>query len=220
MGYSIIKLFYENRAASLLMTNGTLIACHECDLLLRIPAQPDGGVARCQRCNAVLHRSIHNSIERSLALTLAGLILFIVANAFPFLAFKMQGQVTQTTLASGVMDLYEEGMWSLSLLVLLTTIVVPLLQLLVLVYVLLPLYLNRIPWKLGSIFRFFHSLQPWGMMEVFLIGILVAVVKLVGMAQIVPGLALWSFAVLILVLAAATANLDPRLVWERVQYRK
>ena len=110
-------------------------------------------------------------------------------------------------------------MWELSLLVLLTTILVPLLQLLVLVYVLVPLYLNRTPWKLGSIFRLFHSLQPWGMMEVFMIGILVAVVKLVGMAQIVPGLALWSFAVLIIVLAAAAANLDPRLVWERVRYQ-
>lgn len=202
------------------MANGNLIACHECDLLLRIPVQPDGGVARCPRCDAVLHRSIHNSIERALALTFAGLILFVVANSFPFLAFKMQGQVTQTTLASGVMDLYKGGKWELSLLVLLTTILVPLLQLLVLVYVLLPLYLNRIPWKLGSVFRFFHSLQPWGMMEVFLIGILVAVVKLVGMAQIVPGLALWSFAMLILVLASISANLDPRLVWQQVNYRK
>lgn len=202
------------------MTDVNLIACHECDLLLRVPEQPEGGVARCLRCNAVLHRSIHNSIERSLALTLAGLLLFVVANAFPFLAFKMQGQVTQTTLASGVIDLYRTGMWELSLLVMLTTILVPMLQLLVLVYVLVPLYLGRTPWKLGTIFRFFHSLQPWGMMEVFLIGILVAVVKLVGMAQIVPGLALWSFALLILVLAAASANLDPRLVWERVQYRR
>ncbi len=106
-------------------------------------------------------------------------------------------------------------MWEISLLVLLTTIVVPLLQLLVLLYVLLPLYLNRVPWKLGTVFRFFHGMEPWGMMEVFMIGILVAVVKLVGMAQIIPGTALWSFALLILVLAAVSANLDPRLVWEQ-----
>jgi paraquat-inducible protein A len=202
------------------MTPGNLIACHECDLLLRIPAQPGGGVARCRRCNAVVHRSIPNSIERSLALTLAGLLLFVVANAFPFLAFSMQGQVTQTTLASGVVDLYNEGMWEISLLVLITTIVVPLLQLLILIYVLLPLYLGRVPRKLGTIFRFYHSLQPWGMMEVFMIGILVAVVKLVGMAQIIPGTALWSFAALIIVLAAATASLDPSVVWQQVRYRR
>lgn len=198
------------------MTPGTLIACHECDLLLRIPAQPGGGVARCGRCNALLHRNIPNSIERSLALTLAGLMLFVVANSFPFLAFKMQGLETETTLVTGVVDLYNQGMWEISLLVLLTTIVVPLLQLLALTYVLLPLYLNRVPWKLGAVFRFFHSLQPWAMMEVFMIGILVAVVKLLKMAQIVPGLALWSFALLIFVLAASSASLDPRLVWDRV----
>jgi paraquat-inducible protein A len=209
------SVFPEYKAAAP-MTPGDLIACHECDLLLRIPAQPGGGVARCGRCNAVVHRSIPNSIERSLALTLAGLMLFVVANSFPFLAFKMQGLETETTLITGVVDLYKQGMWEISLLVLLTTIVVPLLQLLVLLYVLLPLYLNRLPWKLGTVFRFLHHLEPWGMMEVFLIGILVAVVKLVGMAQIVPGTALWSFALLILVLAATSANLDPRIVWERV----
>ena len=201
------------------MTTGTLIACHECDLLQRIPVQPGGGVARCGRCNAVVHRSIPNSIERSLALTLAGLMLFAIANSFPFLAFKMQGLETETTLITGVVDLYNQGMWEISLLVLLTTIIVPLLQLLVMLYVLLPLYLNRMPWKLGTIFRFLHHLAPWGMMEVFLIGILVAVVKLVGMAQIVPGTALWSFALLIVVLAATSANLDPKLVWERVGCR-
>ena len=208
----------ENQAA-LIMTTGTLIACHECDLLQRLPAQPGGGVARCGRCNALLHKSIPNSIERSLALSLAGLVLFVVANSFPFLAFKMQGLEIQTTLITGVMDLYDQGMWEISLLVLLTTIVVPLLQLIVLIYVLLPLYLNRTPWKLGYVFRFFHHLEPWGMMEVFLIGILVAVVKLAGMAQIVPGPALWSFALLILVLAASTSNLDSKLVWDRVGVR-
>jgi len=145
--------------------------------------------------------------------------LFVIANSFPFLAFKMQGLETETTLITGVLDLYNQGVWEISLLVLLTTIIVPLLQLLVMLYVLLPLYLNRVPWKLGTIFRFLHHLEPWGMMEVFLIGILVAVVKLVGMAQIVPGTALWSFGLLIVVLAATSANLDPRLVWERVGRR-
>jgi paraquat-inducible protein A len=131
----------------------------------------------------------------------------------------MQDLETQTTLVTGIIDLYRQGMWEISLLVLLTTIIVPLLQLVMMIYVLLPLYLNRSPWKLGYVFRFFHNLEPWGMMEVYMIGILVAVVKLVAMAKIVPGTALWSFAVLILVLAAASASLDPRLVWERVESR-
>jgi paraquat-inducible protein A len=203
-----------------MMDTENLIACHECDLLHRIPVQQGSGVARCRRCNAQLHRSVLNSLDRTLALTFAGMILFIVANSFPFLAFKLQGQETQTTLISGVKELYDQGMWEISILVLLTTIIVPFLQLLFSLYVLLPLKFNRIPWKMASIFRITNELQPWSMMEVFLIGILVSVVKLVGMAQIIPGLALWSFALLIVILAAASVNLDPQIVWKRVEYRQ
>ena len=132
----------------------------------------------------------------------------------------MQGQETQTTLISGVVDLYNQGKWEIAILVLLTTIVVPMLQLLLQLYVFLPLKLNRTPWNMATVFRIGQNLQTWNMMEVFLIGILVAVVKLVGMAQIVPGLALWSFALLIVTLAAAGANLDSRVVWTRVEYRR
>lgn len=201
------------------MNVDNLIACHECDLLNRIPVHEGRhSVSRCRRCNAMLHRRVENSIDRTLALTLAGVVLFIVANLFPFLAFSMQSQETQTTLISGVLGLYDQGKWEIAILVLLTTIVVPLMQLLIQLYVFLPLKFNRIPWKMAVVFRFAQNLSPWSMMEVFLVGILVAIVKLVGMAQIIPGIALWSFALLIVILAAAAANQDSRVVWSRVEY--
>ena len=203
------------------MNTENLIACHECDLLHRIPRHEGPRcVSRCRRCNAALHRGVENSIDRTLALTLAGVVLFVVANSFPFLAFKLQGQETQTTLISGVIDLYHQGKWEIAILVLLTTIVIPLIQLLIQLYVFLPLKFNRIPWNMATVFRLAQNLSPWSMMEVFLIGIIVAVVKLVGMAQIVPGLALWSFALLIVTLAAAAANMDSQVVWNRVEYRR
>ena len=202
------------------MSTENLIACHECDLLQRLPEHQGSYVARCPRCNAVLHRGVENSIDRTLALTLAGVILFAVANSFPFLAFKLKGQETQATLISGVLDLYNTGKWEIAVLVLLTTILVPLIQLLILLYVFVPLKFNRVPWNMASVFRIAQSLSPWSMMEVFLIGIIVAIVKLVGMAQIIPGLALWSFALLIVTLAAAAANMDSQVVWERVEYRR
>jgi paraquat-inducible protein A len=201
------------------MNTENLIACHECDLLQRVPEQHGSGIARCRRCKAVLHRSVPNSLDRTLALTFAGLILFVVANSLPFLAFSLQGQKTQTTLISGVKDLYNQGMWEISILVLLTTIIVPLLQLLSHLYVLLPLKFNRTPWKMATVFRLSGGLAPWSMMEVFLIGVLVALVKLVGMAEVIPGLALGAFALMIIILAAAAANLDPQIVWKRVAYR-
>ena len=203
------------------MNTDNLIACHECDLLHRIPEHEGPRcVSRCRRCNAALHTGVENSIDRTLALTLAGMVLFVVANSFPLLAFKLQGQESQATLISGVIDLYNQGKWEIAILVLLTTIVAPLFQLLLHLYVFLPLKFNRIPWNMAKVFRFTQSLTPWSMMEVFLIGIIVSIVKLVGMAQIVPGLALWSFALLIVTLAAAAANLDSRVVWNRVGYQR
>jgi paraquat-inducible protein A len=96
-----------------------------------------------------------------------------------------------------------------------TTLVAPGIQLVGLLYILLPLRFNRISPGLFQVFRLFRSLQPWGMMEVFMLGILVSIVKLAKMAQIVPGTAAFSFMALIFVLAAATASLDPHEVWDR-----
>jgi paraquat-inducible protein A len=163
----------------------------------------------------VLHQKIRNSIERTLSLTLAGLVLFGLANAFPFLAFKIGAQVRQTTLLTGIQELYAQGMPELSAIVLLTTVLVPFAQMICMLYILLPLKFRRIPIKLPQVFRFIRHLQPWNMMEVFMLGILVSVVKLAKMAQIIPGVALFSFLALIFVMAAMTASLDSHLIWEK-----
>ncbi|MCK4900368.1 MAG: paraquat-inducible protein A, partial [Anaerolineales bacterium] len=164
---------------------------------------PEKSTARCSRCGGLLYHHKPDSIDRTLALTVAGLVLFVVANAYPFLGFKLEAQIRETTLITGVQELYLQGMWILAIVVLLTTIVVPALQLMGLLYVLVPLRLNRLPWKLKTVFRFIQHLQPWGMMEVFMLGILVALVKLAKMATIVPGIALFAFMALIFILAAS-----------------
>jgi paraquat-inducible protein A len=155
-----------------------------------------------------------------MALTVAGLILFVVANSFPFLGFKIQAQVHETLLITGVQELYHQGMWILATVVLLTTIVLPAAQMLGLLYMLVPLRLNRIPWKLKEVFRFIQSLRPWAMMEVFMLGILVSIVKLAKMATIVPGIAAFAFMALIFILAASMAVLDPHAVWERIKIQE
>ena len=198
------------------MTTKSLIACHECDLLHKIQPLPDGGSARCVRCDALLYYQKKDSLDRTLSLTIAGLVLFIVANTFPFLAMKSKGLVRETTLITGVKGLYLQGMESLALLVFLTSILVPFIHIAGMLYVLVPLKFNRVPRHLALVFRFIRSLQPWAMMEVFMLGILVSYVKLAKMAKIIPGLAIYSFVVLIFVLAGAAASLDPRIVWDRL----
>ena len=195
---------------------GELIACHDCDLLNREVDVPEGGALRCARCGAVLHRHKRDSLDRTLALTFAATVLYVLANVFPFLAFDMQGSVTQTTLITGVDRLWDQGWYALSAVVFLTAIGAPAIQMGLLLYVLVPLKLGRVPWELARIYRFVRHIQPWSMMEIFLLGVLVSLVKLADMANIVPGLAIWSFGLLIIVMAAATAALDPRLIWDRV----
>jgi paraquat-inducible protein A len=197
-----------------------LAACHDCDLLHHLGAIPARGAARCGRCGGMLRRRRPGGIERTLALASAAAVLFAVANVFPFLSFDMKGQETRTTLLTGVFDLYEQGAVGIAALVLITAVAAPMLQIALLLHVLGPLHLGRTPWQMARAFRLLRRVQPWSMMEVFLLGIVVAVTKLMGMAEVVPGLALWAFALLIVVLAGALASLDPQDVWERLEARR
>lgn len=190
--------------------------CHACGLAQVNPPVPPGGGMRCVRCGSTLHRSRPDSLNRTLALTLAGLILFFVANAFPFLSLEIQSGLLETTLASGVFALYDQGEWQLAAVVLFTSILAPGLQLVLLLTILLPLRFGCLTPSFGVLFRYVKTLTPWGMMDVFLLGILVSVVKLSSLAGIVPGVSLFAFVLLIFVLAGAQAALDPDIVWSRI----
>ena len=197
----------------------SLIACHDCDLINRVGPVPERSAVRCSRCDAVLFQNKPNSLERALALTLTSLILFVLANTFPFLGFKIGALVNETNLIAGIHELYIQGKWPMATVVLLTTIAVPALQMICLLYVLIPLKMNRLPWKANKMFRFILYLKPWGMVEVFMIGILVSYVKLAKMATIVPGVAAFAFMALVFVLTASMAAVDEHLIWGSIPYR-
>ena len=199
------------------MQSDFLMACHECDLLHRIAGYPEGGTSTCSRCGAVLVSHKRNSLDRSLALTITGLVLFAIANAYPLLAIKSGSLYKATTLIGSVEVLHAAGMWQIGLLVFLTAILFPFLDLVSRLYILIPLKINKTPWKLSFIMSFIQSLNPWGMMDVFMLGILVSVVKLVKMMKVIPGVSLFAFVMLIFVLAGIAASFDPHLAWEKVE---
>ena len=193
----------------------SFIACHDCDLIHRINPLPAKGTANCIRCGAVLYKHKPDSLDRTLAFAIAGLILFILANSFPFLGLRIGAQIRETTLITGIYELYVQGMQVIAILVLVTTVLVPFTQMMCLFYILLPLKFGRLPKRLPRVFRFLQSIQPWSMMEVFMVGILVSVVKLAKMAKIIPGISLYSFLALIFVLTAMTVSLDAHLIWQK-----
>jgi len=196
-----------------------VVACHDCDLLNQLPDKT-AATLLCARCGAVLRRHRPDSLDRSLALTLGALILFATALSFPFLAMKSGGFVQETTLLTGIHELWKQELYGLAALVLLTCVLVPLTQIGGLLYLLVPVKLNLSAPGAIPVFRLLQHVAPWGMLEIFMLGILVALVKLGKMATIVPGISAFAFGALVLVMAAAITVLDPPLLWERLDRRQ
>lgn len=178
------------------------VVCPGCDAVYaRAELQPRE-VAHCARCGTEIGRHPGAQESRILPLTVTSLIMFAIANLFPIVEIELQGLRSQTTLAGAVVVLGAEGMSVVALLVLATTILFPLLQLCILVYLLIPLRREHRPLGFAILVRLMQSLRPWGMIEVFLLGVLVAVVKLSSMATVVAGPALWAFMALTVTLTA------------------
>ena len=194
-----------------------LIACHYCDLLQQeIPLKP-GCAASCSRCGTVLYRNATDSIDRTLAYTLAAAVLFVIANVFPLFSIEVQGSRSEINLVGAVRSLWDQQMQFISLLVFLTTILIPALELITMIWLLLPLKFLRVPVGHNFILRMMRIVKPWGMVEVLLLGMLVSLVKLTSSFKVIPGVALWSFGGLTLLLAAVAASFSARDVWVRLE---
>jgi len=193
-----------------------LTACHDCDLAQRLPPAPSHGSLRCARCGAVLRRYTGDPVEIPLALVLTALVLFVLSHSFPLLEFSIQGQTSASYIVAGAQQLWLQGKPALAVLVLLTTLIAPALHIGLMIYILGPLWLGRQPPALAAALRLAHWVLPWSMLEIFLLGVLVASVKLADQASVVPGSAAWSLGGLVLVLAAATTRIHSPQLWERV----
>lgn len=193
-----------------------LVACHHCDYLHTEEDIPPGHVAVCARCGSPLYAARKNSIERSLAFAITALVLFVLANSFPILRFAMEGRSESNTLISGVYAFWSEGFPFLAFMVCLTSIVAPLLLIGAYIYVLAPLRFNfRLP-CVRQVWRVLAFVRPWSMLDVFLIGLMVALSKLGDYADVIPGLAFYAVCLLIPSSLLMSALLDSREVWERL----
>jgi paraquat-inducible protein A len=191
------------------------LACDQCDLVhADVPLEP-GTSARCRRCGAILARSSGAPLGRPLALAAGALVMFVVANANPILELEVNGVSTSATLLGAVGQLWSQGMWAVGSLVAMTTFVCPLAQLLAMCFVMLPLRDGVVPPGFSSVLRLIQLLQPWGMLEVFVLGTLISAAKLVRIASVVPDVGLWSFGLLVLLTAGAAMSFDCEDLWRR-----
>jgi paraquat-inducible protein A len=197
------------------MNPNTLIACHDCELIQRIPDTPEKGTVRCVRCGALLYKRRADCVDTTLALTLAGIVLFVLINTFPFISFRMSGQMEETTLITGIQVFFAQGWWALGLLVLFSTVIAPAIQLLGLLYILLPLRFGLIVPGLPRVLRTLRALGPWSMIEIFMLGILVSVVKLSKDGELTYGISLYAFMAFTFIIAAILNSFDPHQIWKK-----
>ena len=157
------------------MTENTFVVCRECDLICRAPSLARGQAASCPRCRARLLQHSRASLDQALALSLTTAVLFLIMNSFPLLAMHLQQTTRATTLFGAALAMWDSEMHVLALLVILTTICAPALQIALELYVLLQV--RRANTLHVHTMRWLEKLRPWSMVEVFMLGLLVALVK-------------------------------------------
>jgi len=163
-----------------------------------------------------LHRRKPDSLARTWALTLTAYILYIPANLLPVMTVMMSGRGEPDTILSGVKALLVGGMWPLALLVFFASITVPVLKLLVLTYLLLSVQFKSRwrPRERTVLYRITESVGRWSMIDIFVIAILAAVVKLGALATIEAGPGAVAFGGVVVVTMFAAMSFDPRLIWD------
>lgn len=201
-----------------------LIACEECDALHRRSSVdgigqdtddivPSGRHYECRRCGATLGLARHATFDLPLSLALAGLVALAIAHMNDILVIDIQGQERSATLWAAAWTLYDEGAWFMCPLVLFTTLINPLIEMGAVVYVLLPLRAGQHARGSDLVLRAMQAVQPWVMVEVFMLGVLVAFVKLNGLASVIPGPGLWAFGAVMILAAAMASAFDHEHVW-------
>lgn len=184
----------------------------------RLPDLAPGESARCPRCNKELWRRCEDSLNRTLALTLAAAILYVIANSVPMLGLTIVGRGASAAVIGGAQHLWENGQVIVGVLVLFTAVIAPAMQIGFMLAIVLAAHLARTPRWVGTLLRHHPTTRTWSMIEVMMLGVLVALIKIADYATVIPGVALFVLWSLVFLLAAIQANFDPRQVWEKIEW--
>ena len=207
------------RGAARTAAQAGLLSCQACHQLTRIPAGFTDGEAICPRCEAHLHLRKPHSLSRTWALLIAAYILYIPANLLPVMTVISFGKGEADTILSGVKELMHAGMVPIALLVFFASITVPVLKLVSLTYLVLSVHYQSQwrPRERTTLYRMTEVVGRWSMIDIFMISILIALVKLDAVATIEPGPGAISFAAVVILTMFAAMSFDPRLIWDNLE---
>lgn len=195
-----------------------LIACDTCGLVQGIPPLKPGMVAECTRCASfITARRSTQSLHVTAALALAALVLYVPANIYPMMKMHLHGAYSESTVWDGIVMLMQYDQWLVAIVVFMASMVIPLVKLAGLFSLVVTSYMGwgrRLRGR-TSLYKFIDAVGPWAMLDVFLLAVLVALVKLSSWAKIIPGPGLFAFTLVVVFTMLASAAFDPKLIWER-----
>ncbi len=192
----------------------TVIACRVCGLVQTVEPLPPRATAKCARCEFTLVKRKSHSLTRTGALALAALILYFPANLFPIVTTEYWGAKEKTTIFDGIRGLFQTGQWPIGCLVFTTSILTPILKIVGLLLLVVTIRAQRFRRFRSYVYRTIQIVDPWNMLEVYMLSILVAVAELGKVATVHPGFGVISFAAVVVLTIAATITFDARLVWD------
>ena len=184
----------------------------------RLPELEPGASARCPRCDRELWRRREDPLARTLPLALAAAVLFAIANTSPMLGLAAVGREAETTVLGGARQLWSDGLGPVAALVLFAAVIAPALQIGFMLAILAGARRERPPRWVGTLLRHHPTTRTWSMIEVMMLGVLVALIKIAELATVIPGVAMYALGALVFLLAAMQASFDPREVWRRVEW--
>jgi len=200
------------------LADSSLIGCLHCDLMQRMPPIEPGASARCARCGEELRHRREDSLNRTFALTVGAALLYAIANSVPMLGLTVVGRSASTTVIGGAIDLWNAGQQVVSILVMFTAVIAPALQIVFMLAILGGARLTPAPQWVGTLLRYHPTTHTWSMIEVMMLGVLVALIKIADYATVIPGVALFVLGGLVFALAAMQATFDPAEVWNRIRW--
>jgi len=194
----------------------SLVVCEICGLAQRVPELEPGMIAECVRCGTRLARGNHNSLAWTAAFSLAALMFYAPANLYPILRLEWYGTHSENTAWGGAIALFNQGQPVIGIIVFLASIVIPFLKLLALLYLVATVRFRSSAWRRQRawIYRALEFIGPWAMLDVFVMSVLVALVKLGELATVLPGRGLFSFTAVVVLTIIASQSFDPRLIWQ------
>lgn len=193
-----------------------LLSCHSCHLLTPIAA----GHSHCPRCGTGLSLRKVNSLSRCWALVLASLILYLPANLLPVTITSALGREAKSdTIMSGVIYFMQTGSWHIALVIFVASVFVPLMKLFILSFLLASLHFGWRwrPLERTRLYRMTEMVGRWSMVDVYVVTILVALVKLGVLAGVEAGPGASYFAALVILTMLAAESFDPRLIWDQME---